>query len=105
MDQQNQNPAPVAPPPVPVEKPATKTSWPALIGLVIVLLLVAGAAYYLKESMMGPVETGTAIEELETQGDSTDADAIEADLAAESPDEFEEDFDAAFAEIEASLGE
>ena len=102
MDQ-TPNPAP-APQPAPGPATGPKTSWPALAGLLIVLLLVAGAALYLKERIPAPVDDST-VTELEMQGDSTEPEAIEADLDAQSPDEFDEDFDAAFAEIEASLAE
>ena len=83
-----------------------KTSWLALGGLMVALLVVAGGAYYLSSTMPSDAENAdTQIEALETQSDSTEPEAIEADIAAESPDEFEEDFDAAFAELDASLAE
>lgn len=82
-----------------------KTSWVALGGLVIVLLVVAGGAYYLSSTMPTTESIEAQVEALESQSDSTEPEAIEADLAAQSPEEFEEDFDAAFAELDASLAE
>ncbi|MDP3403000.1 MAG: hypothetical protein Q8S35_03555 [bacterium] len=82
-----------------------KTSWVALGGLIVVLLVVAGGAYYLSSTMPSTESIEAQVEALETQGDSTEPEAIEADLAAQSPEKFEEDFDAAFAELDASLAE
>lgn len=97
MEQTPESPA------VEVLKPQ-KTSWVALGGLIVVLLAVAGGAYYLSSTM--PSEGIEAqVEALDTQSDSTEPEAIEADIAAQSPDEFEEDFDAAFAELDASLAQ
>lgn len=82
-----------------------KTSWLALGGLVVILLAVAGSAYYLSNTGSSAESTEAQVEALETQSDSTEPEAIEADLAAQSPDEFDEDFDAAFAELDASLAQ
>lgn len=82
-----------------------KTSWLALGGLIVVLLAVAGGAYYLTSTMPSTESVEAQVEALETQSESTEPEAIEADIAAESPDEFEEDFDAAFAELDASLAQ
>lgn len=82
-----------------------KTSWIALGGLIVVLLAVAGGAYYLSSTMPFTGSVEAQVEALETQSDSTEPEAIEADITAQSPAEFEEDFDAAFAELDASLAE
>lgn len=91
-------------PVVEVLKPQ-KTSWVALGGLIVVLLAVAGGAYYLSSTMPSTEGIEAQVEALDTQSDSTEPEAIEADIAAQSPDEFEEDFDAAFAELDASLAQ
>lgn len=82
-----------------------KTSWVALGGLIVVLLAVAGGAYYLSSTIPSTESVEAQVEALETQSDSTEPEAIEADIAAQSPEEFEEDFDAAFAELDASLAQ
>ncbi len=86
-------------------QPDTHTSWPALAGLVVLLLGVSAGAYFLSSTTPVPESEIARIESLETQSESTEPEAIEADIAAESPEEFEEDFDAAFAELDASLAE
>lgn len=83
-----------------------KTSWPALIGLGIAALLIAAGAYYLKETLPGyPQTQAVSPETLEEQSDSTEPEAIEDDLAAQDPDSFDQEVDAAFAELDASLSE
>ena len=82
-----------------------KTSWVALGGLIVVLLAVAGGAYYLSSTIPSTESIEAQVAALETQSESTEPEAIEADIAAQNPDEFEEDFDAAFAELDASLAE
>lgn len=82
-----------------------KTSWVALGSLIVVLLAVAGGAYYLSSTIPSTESIEAQVKALETQSDSIEPEAIEADLAAQSPEEFEEDFDAAFAELEAALAE
>lgn len=82
-----------------------QTPWLAVGGLIVVLAMLAGGAYYLSSTTLNPEETESRVEALDTQSDSTEPEAIEADLAAESPESFEEDFDAAFAELDASLAE
>lgn len=82
-----------------------RTSWLALGVLVVILVSVAGGAYYLSNTGSSTEDIDSQIEALETQSDSTEPEAIEADLAAQSPEEFEEDLDAAFAELDASLAQ
>ncbi len=86
-------------------KPAApaKTSWVALGGLVIVLLAVVAGGLYLKGMIPGTENEAETVRAIETQGDSTAPEEIEADLSAQSPDEFDQEFDAAFAELDASL--
>ena len=79
--------------------------WLPLAGLGALLLILAGGAYYLSTTTLNPEGTEGRVEALDTQSTSTEPEAIEADLAAENPDTFEEDFDAAFAELDASLSE
>lgn len=84
---------------------AEKTPWVALGTLLVVLVTLSGGAYYFSQDSLSPEDTEERIEALDTQSDSTEPEVIEADLAAESPDRFEQDFDAAFAELDASLAE
>ena len=82
------------------------TSWSMVIGLILVIALIVVGAFYFWGKRVSENQINTeAIEALQMQGDSTQADAIEADLAAQSPDEFDAEFDQAFAELEASLAE
>lgn len=99
-------PAPTAPAsaPAPANPPAAsqpKTSYGALVALVLIVAAIVAGAFYLftqKADIYSP-----AIDELGTQGDSTEPATIESDLAAESPDDFDTEFDKAFAELEASF--
>lgn len=83
----------------PQEKP--RTSWVAIASLVVVALLIAGGAIYLKSAM--PEPTVVTPEALQEQSDSTEPEAIGADLEAQSPDQFDAEFDQAMAELDASL--
>jgi len=86
--------------------PATsQTSWVALGVLLLVVLAVGAGAFYLKGMLPATEQDADTVQALETQSDSTAPEEIEADLSAESPDEFDQEFDAAFAELEASLAE
>lgn len=98
MDQNQESPA------VEVLRPS-QAPWLAIGGLIVVLAVIAGGAYYLSSATLNPEGAEERVEALETQGESTEPEAIEADLAAEDPDQFDEDFDAAFAELDASLAE
>lgn len=80
------------------------TSWVAIAGLIGVLVLVLGAAAYLTQ--LAPLmEEERVVRSLEMQSESTEPEVIEADLTAESPDEFGTELDKAFAELDASLGQ
>ncbi len=81
-----------APAPVPeAQKP--KTSYGTVAGLlIIVAAIVIGALYFLKERVQSP-ETASP----------TDPSAIEADLDAQSSDEFEREIDEAFVELDAAI--
>lgn len=99
------NETPVTPTPTTeAPAPAQKTSYGALLGLVVVVLAIAAGAMYFLTTRVNDLATMSA-EGLTEQSDSTDAAAIEADLSAESPDDFEKDLDAAMAELDASFTE
>ncbi|MBU2103752.1 hypothetical protein KJ848_02425 [Patescibacteria group bacterium] len=84
--------------------PATRSvSWITLGIALVVMILVAVGIFYLKDSF--PTNEDSVIEALETQNDSTEPAVIEEDLTAQSPDEFDQEIDAAFAELDASLAE
>ncbi|MBU2220944.1 hypothetical protein KKD81_03365 [Patescibacteria group bacterium] len=84
--------------------PATRSvSWITLGIALVVMILVAVGIFYLKDSF--PTNEVSVIETLETQNDSTEPAVIEEDLTAQSPDEFDQEIDAAFAELDASLAE
>lgn len=74
-----------------------------IVVLVIILALIVGGAVYVWKDHVASLPPEAQVESLETQGDSTEASAIEADLAAESSDEFDEDFDQAFTELDAAF--
>lgn len=86
-----------------ITTPKPRTSWGAIIGLLlVVVIVVAGAFYMLGERVAHERQPLHAAEE---RSESTEPEAIEADLAAQTPEEFEEDIDAAFAELDAALAE
>jgi hypothetical protein len=90
--EQNQNPVQQAP---------VKTSYGALVGLLaIVAVIVVGAFYLLNQRLEEP-----EIQQLTEQGDSTDPAEIEQDLSNQSPDEFDQDLDKAFVELNAAFEE
>lgn len=101
MEQQTPITDAAVPEPTP-EKP--KTSWMALAGILVLTLVLAGGALYLKSTTPDMPE-GVVIEAIEQQGTSTEPEAIEADLAVQSPDEFDQEFDAAFAELDSAVAE
>lgn len=97
-------PAPAPAPVLPPEAPKAKTSYGALIALVlIVAAIVAGAFYLLRMKSAEQDLYSSQIEELGNQSTSTEPGAIEDDLTAVSPDEFDAEFDRVFAELEASF--
>ncbi|MEK9160947.1 MAG: hypothetical protein AAB440_02850 [Patescibacteria group bacterium] len=93
---------PTTTPEAPMTPAAKPANGPVVALLIILLLIVAGAAYvWMNQVQVPTTEEGAA--SLETQGESTEPADIEADLNAESPDEFSEDFDAAFTELDAAF--
>jgi hypothetical protein len=96
-------PAPAPSPMTPGgEKP--KTSYGAVIGLlIIVAAIVIGALYFLKERVGDDMYTNP--EDLSTQGTSTAPEDIEADLNAQSSDDFDREIDQAFVDMEAELSQ
>lgn len=91
--------------PVAPAEPKSKTSWLALGGLLVAALLIAAGGLYLQDTLPEYAVSEVTPESLETQSDSTEPEAIAADLEAETPDEFDQELDTAFAELDASLGE
>jgi uncharacterized protein HemX len=97
---------PIMTPPEPAAlEPKAKTSYSALLGLIVITVAILGAAYYLFSTRLAETSLmqDAAVESLDTQSDSTEPGAIESDLAAESPDDFDKEMDEAFAEFEASF--
>lgn len=93
---------------VPPEAPAAepKTSYATLIALVVIVLLIAGGAMYFLKARIAGVDTMRADPSaLTEQSESTEPEAIESDLSAESPDEFDAELEAAFDELDASFAE
>lgn len=94
--------------PVIVPPRPTKTSYGALAGIVIVTLAIAGGAYYLFTARVNELIEITesqqaAIAALDSQSKSTEPEAIQEDLSAQSPDEFDQELDQAFAQLDASF--
>ncbi len=94
--------------PVPHMEPVTpnrKPSYGGIVAILIILLgVVIGAFYFWGECIAEePAHVEEQLNALESQSTSTDPSAIQADLEAQSPDEFEEDLDNAFNELNASL--
>ncbi len=101
-DMSTSSPTPVTPS-LP-EKP--KTSYGALLGLVVIVAAIAlGALYFLNErvSENAVLEQNAALEAIDAQGTSTDAAAIEEDLDAQTPADFDAEIDAAFGDLDAEF--
>lgn len=104
----NMEPTPTAPiTPTPQAGEAPKTSYGALIGLlVVVAVVVAGALYFLNERVDKNVYTeDQRVDTLTEQSDSTEPEAIQADLDAQSAEDFDKEIDAAFVELDAAFQE
>ncbi len=83
-----------------------KPSYGGLLAVLIILIaIVVGAFYFWGERVSQESQMLNDLESLETQGESTEATAIQADLDATSPDEFDAEFDAAFNELDAAFDE
>lgn len=96
------NPAPMTP------EPPKKSPMAGIIAIVLVLILIIlGALYAWGERIaeygdLSP-EEAQLVNELEQQSNSTDPEAIQADLSAESSAEFDSELDAAFQEMDAAF--
>ncbi|MBY0110874.1 hypothetical protein K2Y00_02635 [Patescibacteria group bacterium] len=93
---------PTTTPEAPMTPAAKPANGPVVALLIILLLIVAGASYVWMNQAQAPTLEEDAAS-LETQSESTEPAVIESDLNAESPDEFSEDFDAAFTELDAAF--
>lgn len=96
--------------PVIVPPKVSQTSYGALIGLIVVVAAIAGGAYYLFTDRVNELIEITesqqaAIAAFDAQSRSTEPEAIEADLAAKSPDEFDAEMERAFAALEEAFSE
>jgi|CXWL01.1.fsa_nt_gi uncharacterized protein HemX len=82
-----------------------KPSYGGLLAILIILIaIVVGALYFWGERVAQEPQTAEeSLGALEAQGDSTDPNDIEADLQAETPDEFDTNFDGAFGELDAAF--
>ncbi len=85
-------------------RPASSTG-PVIVLVLIVALIVAGAFYTWQNRMSAPTNEQAIVESFETQDDSTEPSSIEADLEAQSSDEFDAELDKAFTELDASFEE
>lgn len=100
------NQLPNIPPTAPsIEMPKRKPSYGGLFAIIIVLVAIVIAAFYFWGERIAetPQTPEQELQNLQMQSTSTDAAAIESDLSAESPDSFEDDFDKAFSDFEASF--
>lgn len=92
------------PPSIKPEQSAPKTSYGALLGLlVVVAIIVIGAFYFLKERVNEGVFTNEGVGALEDQSASTNPEDISADLEAQSSEDFDKEIDDAFVELDAAL--
>lgn len=89
------------------QAPEPKTSYGALIGLlVVVAVVVTGALYFLNQRVDKNVYIeDSRVETITEQSDSTDPALIEADLKAQTAEDFDKEIDAAFVELEAAFQE
>lgn len=100
MEQQTQEPAPV------LESTPQQPSYGGMVALIVIVLVIVGGAYFLFDTRLEKQETPQEAAELEMlgeQSDATDEASIEADLEAQSPEDFEKELDEAFRELDASL--
>lgn len=89
-------------PPAPVKPRGSMGGMLAIV--LILIIIVVGALYFWGQRIAESPNTGKdAVGELETQSSSTEPSAIEADLEAETPEEFNADIDSAFDELDASF--
>lgn len=91
---------PVTPAPADAAKPASPG---ALIGMLVIIAVIVLGAWYLWNQKSGSETRSADVSTLETQSTSTDAAAIESDLSAQSPDDFDSGVDQAFGELDASF--
>ena len=74
------------------------------IGLVIVVAaVVVGAFYFWNTRMHEQALQEKELRDLAAQSASTEKEAIEADLVAESPDTFDAELDAAMSDLDAAF--
>ncbi len=87
------------------EAPKQKGSMGGLLAIILILIIiVVGALYFWGQRIAeSPKTPEDVVSDLETQSSSTDPSAIEADLNAETPEQFNADVDAAFDELDASF--
>ncbi len=96
--------------PVVVPPPPTKTSYGALFGILIIALAIAAGAYYFftlrVDELVAITESQQAtIAALDAQSSSTEPEAIQEDLDAQSPDDFDAEMEEAFIALEAAFNE
>jgi hypothetical protein len=92
----------------PASAPAKKAPLGGVIAIIVVLVLIVVGALYawgerIAENGAQSPEEEQVIDELQTQSNSTDPDAIEADLTAQSSEEFDAELDEAFAEMDTAF--
>lgn len=104
MEPNTTNSVPPVPPATTAPQKA-KPSYGGLLAIIIILvLIVVGALYFWGQRVAEEAATPEAqVEDLQTQGDSTDVSAIEADLNTQTPDDFDADVDAALGELDAAF--
>jgi len=100
-------PAPVVTPVIVPPKP-TKTSFGALAAILVITVAIAAGAYHLFNARIDELiaiteEQQAAIAALDAQSRSSEPEAIEADLIAQSPDDFDSELAEAFAQLDASF--
>ena len=85
-----------------------KRSFGGILAIVLILVLIIIGAFYAwgeriaEQDNLSPEEQ-QILNDLENQGNSTDPSAIEADLNAETSEEFNAELDQAFTEMDAAF--
>ena len=105
---QNEQPQMPSQPAAPIET-SNRHLIMLIVGLVAIAAIIVVAAY----SWYAPSSTEIGedtievqipvVEDIRSQSDSTETEAIEADLSAQSPDDFDQEINGIFAEMEAEL--
>lgn len=96
-------PTPMNQEPVAASPAPAKASYGTIVALVVIVAALAVAASYLFDTRLDAKNGDADLKALEAQSDSTDPNAIQADLSAQSSEDFDKSIDSAYAGMDASF--